>query len=778
MNTFHPSVRLIGLAAVLLILGGCASPEPKRAAEPPPEPPLGAAKVTPSSAPALMPALDQVPHLAFNGVSQQARPTPLWSVKLTPPHGTFGKPLVSPDGRWLTIAQESKIQLFDLRERTIVATATIPGALVRLFFDQTGTGLIGLFNSAERPSGSFKQGCSTLGFWTLPGLEFTSRPLQPDYVPATNAALTHAGDRMLVFGIDRSIGVFDVATGRQLLRFDRHMGEKPGAYVTHGLGGIAISQDDRLVTSYSSGPHPNGRLRRWSLADGQEIPTGPEGYDYNRNGAPRMTFTADNRFVFKSGGNSGLRLDRAEDGHGLYFYNTWGYQYYDARQPRAAITSGDSGRFGVIDVLSGQLRFEAGHEVEPPAQYPTTRWAILSPDGRTVYTANYGHILAWDFAGAPAPDQLLAGKSWTMFLAHQGSRLQSLETSPGPKLFSRVIEWDVPSRTFITSARSLPYAPEELLDAKGNTLRWTMGRFSLDGRIVTISGGPRLAKFFEPISGRTLFEVGAPGTDPDPAAPPDLPDIFGRHPLAAAASPDGRLLALGSTKGRALTLWDLRAGRYVATLEGHSRGVTSVQYSPDGRRLISGDEHGTVLIRARPLPPAAPDQPAAATKPARKSRRAAPVPPPPETPAPPPVPEWLTLGHATASRVTHTCTNSDGTLLAVAHANGSVTAWQDTRQGEWCQLFMSKLPRAPGRIALSPSGRLLAVAQFDSTGLYDPSGDRFGNVLVLDARTGTLRLVLDGVDARDLVFLDDHHLATAGNGTHIWTLPETGGRPE
>jgi WD40 repeat protein len=41
-------------------------------------------------------------------------------------------------------------------------------------------------------------------------------------------------------------------------------------------------------------------------------------------------------------------------------------------------------------------------------------------------------------------------------------------------------------------------------------------------------------------------------------------------------------------------LWDLGSGNDLMTLTGHTGGVRSVAFSPDGKRLVSGSHDGTV----------------------------------------------------------------------------------------------------------------------------------------------------------------------------------------
>lgn len=60
-------------------------------------------------------------------------------------------------------------------------------------------------------------------------------------------------------------------------------------------------------------------------------------------------------------------------------------------------------------------------------------------------------------------------------------------------------------------------------------------------------------------------------------------------------SRDGRYLA-AACSDRAIWIWEADSGRFLSRLTGHRRGVNAVEFSPDGRTLISGDDSGVIKL--------------------------------------------------------------------------------------------------------------------------------------------------------------------------------------
>jgi WD40 repeat protein len=76
-----------------------------------------------------------------------------------------------------------------------------------------------------------------------------------------------------------------------------------------------------------------------------------------------------------------------------------------------------------------------------------------------------------------------------------------------------------------------------------------------------------------------------------------------------AFSPDGLTLATASNNKSAADLWDVPTGKRFGSLPGHEQPITTLEFTPDGRRLLTGSDDSTILgwdltrpeWRSRPL---------------------------------------------------------------------------------------------------------------------------------------------------------------------------------
>ncbi|KIM28371.1 hypothetical protein M408DRAFT_57282, partial [Serendipita vermifera MAFF 305830] len=80
--------------------------------------------------------------------------------------------------------------------------------------------------------------------------------------------------------------------------------------------------------------------------------------------------------------------------------------------------------------------------------------------------------------------------------------------------------------------------------------------------------------------------------------PPVQNILFGHTDIVSsvAFSPDGKRIVSGSSD-KTVRVWDAETGQAVgAPFQGHDQGVNSVAFSPDGKRIVSGSDDKTVRV--------------------------------------------------------------------------------------------------------------------------------------------------------------------------------------
>jgi WD40 repeat protein len=139
-------------------------------------------------------------------------------------------------------------------------------------------------------------------------------------------------------------------------------------------------------------------------------------------------------------------------------------------------------------------------------------------------------------------------------------------------------------------AQGVPLPPRALIQIGTDDLRTrepiTDIAFSPDGRLIAAAegpGSPSKVSIFDVRTGRQVRRI----------APPD-PD--GVSVTCLAFSPDGAKLAWGEPDGH-VALWDRAGDRLLDRGRRHDGTVNAVAFSPDGRLLASGGSDGAVQVR-------------------------------------------------------------------------------------------------------------------------------------------------------------------------------------
>jgi WD40 repeat protein len=432
-------------------------------------------------------------------------------------------------------------------------------------------------------------------------------------------------------GSDFAVSVWEVATGKELLKLPPH---KDHVY------GAAFSPDGRYL---ASGGRSNP-IHLWELATGQQVFTLPA-QDY------LFAFAPDGRTLVSGGGSYDgaiplwdLATGKERRSLGRHDRNLSALAF--SRDGRLLATASEGGAVKLWDMAAGREKLTLpGHDggAAPVA---------FLPDGRTLLVRAGTHLNFWDI-GPPARD----GEAWTV---KAGRRLDGagnvLALTADRKMlasgqsYRNVYLWDVERGAEVQrlgefgdigGAAFAPDGKTVVVSGYGSVIladvstgkavrKWEAHKarsiavaFSPDGKTLVTAGtdGDNLLRFWDPATGKEIRQAQiAVGRDSSSrrvlvfspsgrtlAVGGDYSKLqlwdaeVGRrvHELpvagAFALSPDSKTLATAG-KNHAIQLWEVATGASFAELHGHEGAIAGLAFSADGRVLASGGADNTVLL--------------------------------------------------------------------------------------------------------------------------------------------------------------------------------------
>jgi WD40 repeat protein len=422
---------------------------------------------------------------------------------------------------------------------------------------------------------------------------------------SVSVAFSPDGKRLVTVPYDNSVKVWDAQTGQGVLSV------KAPAFA-HGT--VTFSPDGKrlALASLDSFDAASSTVRIWNAQTGQELRVLK-----TRDQVTRVAFSPD-----------GKRLVSAAAG--------------------GMVTGALSERtVRVWDTQTGQeLLSLRGHTNQVTS-------AVFSPDGKRLASAsNDGTVKVWDATTSPEARTFheTTGQIWGVVFSPDGKRLAGisdektvrvLDAQTGKELLScKASTGPIYGVAFSPDGKHLASGSEGktviMWDAQtGQEVRTLQGHadkvysavFSPDGKRLASASGDRTVKVWDAQTGKDLLTCkGHTGPVTRVAFSPDgkrlasnsmdgtvklwdaqtgqeFPYSLKGHGLAF--SPDGKRLAgsvrlpptFGPTGAGEVRVWDAQTGRVLLILKEHTGNVTSVIFSPDGKRLASsGPFDNTVKV--------------------------------------------------------------------------------------------------------------------------------------------------------------------------------------